>query len=115
MSIETSEARDGPMKNPPHPGRIIRRDCIEALGLKMAEAATALGVSRQTLDRVVNERSAVTPEMALKLSKAFGSSAETWMRLQTAYDLAQVRLREAEITAHVHPVGAAPSADIGGA
>lgn len=94
------------MMNPPHPGRIIRSECIEALGLTVGEAADALGVTRQTVDRLINERSGVSPEMALRLAKAFGSTAEMWMRLQTAHDLAQVRTREKEITSSVrqlHP------------
>ena len=80
------------MKNPPHPGGIVR-DCIEDLGLSVTEAASILDVTRPTLSRVINERSAISPEMAIRLSKAFGSTAEMWLRLQTAYDLAQARLR----------------------
>lgn len=77
-----------PMKNPPHPGRIVRQDCIQALGLTIGQAAEALGVTRQTLDRLVNERGGVSPEMALRLAKAFGSTPEMWLRLQAAFDLA---------------------------
>ena len=87
---------EGTMHNPPHPGRIVRQDCIEALGLTIGQAAEALGVTRQTLDRLVNERGGVSPEMALRLAKAFGGSAEMWMRLQTAYDLAEACKRNAE-------------------
>jgi addiction module HigA family antidote len=82
---------EGTMHNPPHPGRIVRQDCIEALGLTIGEAAAALGVTRQTLDRLVNERGGVSPEMALRLAKAFGSTAEMWLRLQAAFDLAEAR------------------------
>ena len=95
MSNESLPARR-PMQNPPHPGRIIRQDCIEPLGLGIGEAAEALGVTRQTLDRLVNERGGVSPEMALRLAKAFGSTPELWMRLQTAFDLAEARKRNAE-------------------
>ncbi|MEZ4707227.1 MAG: HigA family addiction module antitoxin [Caldilineaceae bacterium] len=79
------------MKNPPHPGGIVR-DCIEDLGLSVTEAASILDVTRPTLSRVINEHSAISPEMAIRLSKAFGSTAEMWLRLQTTYDLAQARL-----------------------
>ena len=87
------------MQNPPHPGRVVRQECIEPLGLTMAQAAKALGVTRQTVDRLVNQRCGVSPEMALRLEAAFGGDATTWLGMQTAYDLAQVRRRAAEITA----------------
>jgi antitoxin HigA-1 len=80
------------MKNPPHPGRGLRDD-IEALGLTVAEAADALGVTRQQLYNVLNGKSAITPEMAIRLEKGIGSSAENWIRLQSAFDLAQARLK----------------------
>jgi addiction module HigA family antidote len=79
-----------PMKNPPHPGRIVRDLCLEPLGLSVTEAARVLGVTRQTLNNVVNEKAGISPEMAVRLAKAFGSDAGTWLRMQTAYDLAQV-------------------------
>lgn len=79
------------MKNPPHPGRIVRQDCIEPLGLTITEAAKALGVTRQALNNVVNGKAGISPEMAVRLAKAFGGSAEMWVRLQSNYDLAQVR------------------------
>ncbi len=77
------------MKNPPHPGRIVRRECIEPLGLTVTEAAMALGVTRQTLNNLVNGKSGVSPQMAIRLSKAFGGSAEVWLGLQMDYDLAR--------------------------
>jgi antitoxin HigA-1 len=80
-----------PMQNPPHPGGVIR-DCIEDLGLSVTEASVILDVTRPTLSRVINGHSAISPEMALRLSAAFGSTAEFWLRMQTAYDLAQARL-----------------------
>lgn len=80
-----------PMKNPPHPGRIVRQDCIEPLGLTITEAAKVLGVTRQALNNVVNGKAGISPEMAVRLAKAFGGSAEMWIRLQSNYDLAQVR------------------------
>jgi addiction module HigA family antidote len=78
-----------PMKNPPHPGRIVRQDCIEPLGLTVTEGAKALGVSRNALSELVNERRGISPEMAIRLDKAFGGGAETWHRMQAAYDMAQ--------------------------
>ena len=77
------------MKNPPHPGRIIRQECITPLGLSVTAAARALGVERQTLNNLVNEKSGISPEMAIRLEKWFGSSAEMWYGLQMEYDLAQ--------------------------
>ena len=85
------------MKNPPHPGLSVRHDCIEALDLTITEAAEILGVTRQTLNNVVNGKAGISPEMAIRLEKAFGGGAETWLRLQMAYDLAQARQHEGEI------------------
>ena len=75
------------MHNPPHPGQIIREQCIEPLGLTITAAAKGLGVTRKALSELVNGHSGVSPEMAIRLSKAFGSSPETWLRLQLQYDL----------------------------
>ena len=77
------------MKNPPHPGLSVRHDCIESLGLTITGAARALGVTRQALNNLVNCKAAISPEMAIRLDKAFGGGADTWLRLQAAYDLAQ--------------------------
>ena len=77
------------MKNPPHPGLSVRHDCIESLGLTITGAARALGVTRQALNNLVNCKAAISPEMAIRLDKAFGGGAETWLRLQAVYDLAQ--------------------------
>ncbi len=85
------------MKNPPHPGLSIRHDCLEPLGLTVAEAARRLGVSREQLSQVVNGRSGISPEMAIRLDKAFGGGAEAWYRLQSAYDLAQAAERARRI------------------
>jgi addiction module HigA family antidote len=85
-----------PMKNPAHPGRLIEAD-LEAMGVTVAEASKGLGVTRQQLYRVINGECAITPEMAVRLEKAIGSTADMWLRLQMNYDLAQVRLRTASI------------------
>lgn len=86
-----------PMKNPPHPGEHVRYDCLEPLGLTVTEGAKVLGVSRQALNNLVNGKSGISPEMAIRLSKAFGGSPEVWLRMQLAFDLAQVGRRAAEI------------------
>jgi len=78
-----------PMKDPCHPGEIVR-ECLEGLKLNVTDGAAALGVTRTTLSRVLNGKAAVSPEMAVRLSKAFGSTAGFWMRLQMNYALAQV-------------------------
>jgi antitoxin HigA-1 len=75
------------MYNPPHPGEIIRELCIEPLGLTVTEAAKAIGVTRKTLSSLLNGRSGISPEMALRLSKVFGRSPEGWLKLQLQYDL----------------------------
>ena len=86
-----------PMKHPVHPGRIVRHDCLEPLGLSVTEGARVLGVTRQTLNNVANAKSGISPEMAIRLAKAFGSTAETWLRMQLAYDLAEARKDESKI------------------
>lgn len=85
------------MNNPPHPGGIVRRQCLEALGLSVTDAAKGLGVTRQALSELVNERTGVSIDMAIRLSKAFGSSPETWLGLQMAYDLWLARDRAKKI------------------
>ena len=79
------------MKNPPHPGLSVRHDCIEPLDLSITEAADILGVTRQTLNNLVNGKSGISPEMAIRLDKAFGGSADAWLALQSAYDLAKAK------------------------
>ena len=75
------------MHNPPHPGEILRELCIEPLGLSVTRAAEALGVSRKTLSAILNGRAGISPEMAIRLSKAFDTSAESWLNQQVQYDL----------------------------
>jgi addiction module HigA family antidote len=84
------------MKNPPHPGELIG-DNLDELGVTVVEAAKALGITRQQLHNLIAGRSAITPEMAVKLEKALGSTADTWLRLQMNHDLALVRKREASL------------------
>lgn len=75
------------MHNPPHPGEVLRALCLEPLGLTVTEAARALGVSRKTLSSILNGRAGVSPEMAIRLSLAFNTSAESWLNQQLQYDL----------------------------
>ena len=86
-----------PMKNPPHPGNAVRVSCLEPLGINVTEGARALGVSRQALSNLVNGRARISGDMAIRLAKAFGSTTETWIRLQAAYDVAQAQAREDQI------------------
>lgn len=85
------------MKNPPHPGLSIKENCLKPLGLNITEAARVLGIARHTLSRVLNGHAAISPEMAIRLEKAGWSSAEFWLRRQTAYNLVQARKREDQI------------------
>ena len=85
------------MYNPPHPGLSIRHDCIEPAELSVTEAADILGVTRQTLSNLINAKSGVSAEMAIRLSKAFGSTPEAWLRMQMAYDLWQAKRRVGKI------------------
>ena len=79
--------------NPPHPGKIIKEVCIDPLGLTVTEAAKSLGVTRKTFSALLNGRSGISSEMALRLSKVFGRSAEGWLELQLQYDLWQTQQR----------------------
>jgi antitoxin HigA-1 len=85
-----------PMKNPPHPGRLIR-DEIDALGLSVAKAAEGLGVTRQQLYRVINGECAISVEMAVRLERGIGSSAAAWLKMQLNYDIAQIQKRADEL------------------
>jgi antitoxin HigA-1 len=89
-----------PMKNPPHPGHSIKDACLDPLGLTVTEAAKVLGIARHTLSRVLNGRAGVSPDMAIRLEKAGWSNADHWLRLQTAYDLAQAREHQRDIKVH---------------
>ena len=92
------------MKSPPHPGRSIKQNCLNPLGLSVTEGAKVLGVARHTLSRVLNGHAAISPEMAIRLEKAGWSSAEFWLRRQTSYDLARARRSEDQIkVVRYHP------------
>ena len=80
------------MKNPPHPGRSIKDACLDPLKLSVTESAERLGVARHTLSRVINGRAGISPEMAVRFEKMGWSAAESWLRMQTAYDLARARI-----------------------
>jgi addiction module HigA family antidote len=86
-----------PMKNPVHPGSIVRHDCLEPLGLSVTEGAKILGVTRQALNNLVNEKAGISPEMAIRLSKAFGSTPEMWLQLQMNYNLAEAQKQSSKI------------------
>ncbi|MCA3564164.1 MAG: HigA family addiction module antidote protein [Methylocystis sp.] len=85
------------LKNPPHPGGFVRTEIIDPLSLSVTGAAEALGVTRPALSAFLNERSSLSPEMAIRIEKAFGVSMDTLMRMQNSYDISQARKREGEI------------------
>jgi len=93
------------MKNPPHPGRHVLKDCLEPLDLSITKGAEILGVTRLTLSNLVNGKNGISPEMAIRLTKAFGSTAETWLQMQLAYDLAQARKHESKIKVKRYEAG----------
>ena len=86
-----------PMHDPCHPGELVKYECLEPLGLSVTRAAKGLGVTRQTLSDLINEKSGISVDMAIRLSKAFGSTPETWLGMQIAYDLWQARERAASM------------------
>jgi addiction module HigA family antidote len=85
------------MHNPPRPGEIVKRLCLEPLGVSVTEAAQALGISRKTLSAILNGRAGISPEMAVRLSIAFGTSAESWLDQQTQYDLWHAEQRRKQL------------------
>jgi addiction module HigA family antidote len=91
-----------PMKNPCHPGEIIREDVLAPLGLNISQAAKALGVTRQALSNMLNGRTSLTAEMALRVEKAFGPKMEHLMRMQLNYDLAQARARANDVSVQAY-------------
>ena len=90
LTFSTTMVSNMPMKNPPHPGLHVRHDCLEPLKLSVTEGAKVLGVSRQALNNLVNCKSGISPEMAVRLSKAFGGSPAVWLKMQLDYDLTQI-------------------------
>lgn len=92
-----------PMKSPPHPGLSVRHDCLEPLGLSVTEAARKLDISRKQLSDIVNCRSGISPEMAIRLDKVFGGGAETWYRIQASYDLAQAKKKASQFAKQLSP------------
>jgi len=96
------------MRNPPHPGQHVLKDCLEPLGLSITKAAEILGVARLTLSNLVNGKNGISPEMAIRLAKAFGGSPEVWLGMQIDYDLAQALKKSAHIK--VKPVRAPAAA-----
>lgn len=95
------------MKNPPHPGGFVRTEIIEPAELSVTAAADVLGVTRPALSSLLNERSALSPEMALRIEKAFGISMDTLMRMQSSFDIAQARKREGDIKVAAYSPGTA--------
>lgn len=95
-----------PMQNPPHPGGVVKRQCLVPLGLSVSRASEGLGVTERELSDLVNERTGISVEMAVRLSKAFGSSPETWLGMQMAYDLwhAEERIDEIKVEQFAKPV-----------
>ncbi|MGI9170231.1 MAG: HigA family addiction module antitoxin [Caulobacteraceae bacterium] len=85
------------MRTPAHPGGFVKSEIVEPLGLSVTGAARALGVTRPALSALLNERAALSPEMALRIEKAFGVSMDTLMRMQNSYEIARTRRREGEI------------------
>lgn len=85
------------MHNPPHPGQVLKQLCLEPLGLTVTRTAEALGVSRKTLSAILNQRAGISPEMAVRLSIAFGTSAESWLNQQMQYDLWQAEQHRREL------------------
>ena len=92
-----------PMVDPPHPGEIVKFECLEPLGLTVTRAAKGLGVSRQALSELINERAGISVEMAIRLSRSFGSTPETWLGLQTAYELSKARSKQIKVERFIAP------------
>ena len=97
------------MHNPPHPGEVLKTLCLEPLKLSVTEAAKALGISRKTLSAILNGRAGISPEMAVRLSMAFGTSAESWLNQQTQYDLWHAERRMEDELSKIEPVASVDS------
>ncbi len=94
------------MHNPPHPGEVLNELCLKPLGMSITEAAERLGVARKTISGIINGHGSITPEMALRLEIVFGSTAQTWLNMQTAFDLWHIKEKRKELSAALHPVAA---------
>lgn len=103
ITLITTKEIQLPMINPPHPAEIVRREYLKPLGLTVDRAAKGLGVSCQTLSELVNERAGISAEMAIRLSRRFGSTPETWLGLQTAYELSKARSKQIKVERFVTP------------
>ncbi|ADJ29904.1 HigA family addiction module antitoxin [Nitrosococcus watsonii] len=90
------------MKNPPHPGHCVKLDCLDPLGLSVTEGAKVLGVTRQALSNVINGKAGISAEMAIRLSQAFGGTPDVWLRMQTAYALAQAKQKNIQVERFEH-------------
>lgn len=97
MTIAAYGERTAAMRNPPHPGGVVKRQCLDPLGLSVERAARGLGVTPRALEDLVDEEAAISVDMAIRLSKAFGSTPETWLGMQMAYDLWRARERAGRI------------------
>jgi antitoxin HigA-1 len=97
------------MKNPVHPGRLVKSMCLDPLELTVTKGAEVLGVTRPTLSNIINAKAAISPEMAVRLSKAFGSTPEAWLKMQVAYDLAQIQKRSSSIKVKRYTQTAVPT------
>jgi addiction module HigA family antidote len=96
------------MHNPAHPGEIVREECLKPLGLTVTAAADALGITRKGLSDLLNGHTGVSPDMAIRLEKVFGSTADTWLRMQLQYDLWEARQRTDKIKVNKRFVEAVP-------
>lgn len=93
------------MKNPSHPGLLVKHECLEPLGLTITAGAAMLGITRKTLSELANARAGISPEMAVRLAKAFGSTARAWLDMQTAYDLARIDTAKIKVKSYVPETG----------
>lgn len=108
MTVELKgRAKKCPCNEPPHPGKAVREGCPARSGLSIIKGAEVLGVTRQTLNNLVNRKVGIFPEMAVRLAKAFGGNAEAWLSLQTAFDLVRVHKRARSINVKRYPAGKA--------
>ena len=105
--MTVTEVRIMKMHDPPHPGEVLQELCVEPLGLTVTEVARALGVSRKTLSSILNRRAGISPEMAIRLSIAFDTTAESWLSQQTQYDLWKAERKRKDL--HVERLAGTPS------